>query len=664
MAGHPKLRHLPPFPSSPDSRLSESSETVWEIDVGAITWSIALSYLMTVPNEVAENFLRTVLHSELSLSKHKIQAKAREIRKNVRKFNPFLKGYNIQNDKAMKSFIKHFRNFLFNNCNENDWHSVLQNAAKELKCVIYLYSVDYRKKYQFSFLLEPNELCDYYPKLIILCHSENRHQPSMLPKFNFGLSSKLAEVMRQKSLKKVLWKINLSEDEIQEIHKAISSGKNFLVCLLQSSSKTIVPALYKPPYNARKLAEVGFDVDPRLTDENGFSAFHYCMDLPETRFIWLLYNFAANISHLKDHNVRNPNGEIRDTLRQIGRIIERDISRAQNCSPTYKKRAGQILRFNQYQREVIEETFRLKQTKDLSFFKLKMMSILKKYEEYFYFKSPLCNHTLDLNDELGLFHNFVLHAEYHENLDVFTSMIFFDQFPHITGYINQTNRDIFNDTLSTIFLSILSNNFFPKYEHKSNVCLCGQQPHICEQENNAQRFVAFYYRQCFLAKAVALANEVKCFHGDAQPSSTDLLETIRNSLTHLPEITDEFLIVRIKLYLETATDFSHLENESTRMLTFERTLQVIGDVLNNETVSKTVVRFLISSCLPKDLRHHLIRIRHHCLSKYRSNTVQGRVNIEGSDHVFLDSIHKELHAIDQVIKSVFDSQRFRVEEFF
>ncbi|CAL1295500.1 unnamed protein product [Larinioides sclopetarius] len=663
MKVQPRLRHLPLMPSSPDSELSETLETVWEMDVRSISWSIALSYLMTVPSDITQNFLKTVFRSESSLSEQKIKAKVYKIKKILREFNPVLKRYNIQNDYAMKKFINHFRNFFFSNFNENNWLSVLQNVANDLRCVIYLYAIDSTENCQLFSQLEPKELRSDYPKLVIFCHSENKNQTSILPKFNFGLPSKFARLLRKKCLNKVLRKICLSEDEIQEVHKNISTGKNFLISLLQSSSKRIIPSLYKPPYIVRKLADVGFSVDPKLTDENGFSAFHYSIGLPETRIVWLLYNFAANMFHLKDHNVRNPNGKIRDTLIEIDEIIKRDISRALELSPSYKKTAGQILRFNQYQREVIEEYFRLKENTGIEDYKMKIISILKKYEEFFYFKSPLYNHTLVLNNELGLFHNFVLHTEYHENLDIFTSMMFFDQFPHITGYMNQTNRDVFTEALSSLFLSILSNNFFPKYEHKSEVFHCGRHPDDCEQENNAQRFVAFHYRQCFLSNAIALSNEVKCSFCDAQSASIDLLEIIRESLTHLREIEDEFLIVRIKVYLETATDSSYLEKESTRMLTFERTLQVLGDILNNETVSKTVVKFLISSCLPSDLRLQLIKIRHHCLSKYRSSAVQGRIDIESRDHVYLDCIHDELHTIDQVAKCVLDSQRFRVEEF-
>ncbi|GFY58881.1 uncharacterized protein TNIN_413781 [Trichonephila inaurata madagascariensis] len=653
----PTFRSLPLHPLNVPYEVKNLPEAVWEIYLPAdhkIMWPLAVSYLQSVSGDDA-------------LGPSSI----------FRKLNPFFNRNIFNNNSIIDKFVRNFKRHicssinlpvkfvnLFKDTNSLYLHSFLREVGNLLKRDICLYRFDGEQNcrlYVFS-----SDRSDF-PKLVIFHHAYITDDGSKeTERFGFGLPLKQANSLREKVLLRTLRKADLTEGEIEEIFGIVSLERSFLINLLKSPKKDIIPKLYKMPYIPRKLAETGFETDPRYTDKNGFSAFHYCMELPETHILWMLYDFAANNFRLKDHTVRNPNSEILISLKEIGEAIEKDISKSANLSATYKKSSELILRFNKYQKEVAEGIFSRRQISPATIEQSKeiMIFILNKYKKYFYFDLPKVGYKLNLKDELAMFQDYVRHTEYYENLDAFNGSLFFDNFPHVIDIFDENNSSLFTDTLSSMFLTVLSNNFFTTQKHGIHCKNCQVVAEICEEENNALRFIPFYCRSLFLENTMSMVAELKrCSNTECRKGKGKLLQTITRSLADLPEVEDEFLIGRLKLYLNTAMWSSSHDIEPKKMVTFERTLQVIGEILQNKTASKTVVKSMLSSCILPELEHKFSQIRNHCLSHYRSNTVQGRVQIENRDHVFLGEIQDEFRELDGLFMPVYCCHVLRIEEF-
>lgn len=359
--------------------------------------------------------------------------------------------------------------------------------------------------------------------------------------------------MRRKVLLRTLKKADLTKEEIEQVDDVVSLERNFLINLLKSPNKDVILKLYKMPYIPRKLAEIGFETDPRYTDKNGFSAFHYCMGFHETHILWMLYDFASNNFRLKDQSVKNPNSEILTVLKEIAEAIEKDISKSENLSETYKISSELILRFNRYQKEVAEGIFSRRQSSPATIEQSKeiIIFIFKKYQEYFYIDVPQTGYSFTLRNQWDLFQDYVRYAEYYENVDAFNCLLFFENFPYVINCFNENNSNIFTDTLSSMFLTILSNIFYLTQKHGIHCHNCEIADEICKQENNALRFIPFYFRFLFLEKITSMVAELKRCAND-QIEKLNLPQIITRSLADLPEIEDEFIIGRLKIYLNSA----------------------------------------------------------------------------------------------------------------
>ncbi|GFU25738.1 uncharacterized protein NPIL_276051 [Nephila pilipes] len=669
-----RYKNLPIRPFNAEYEIGNLPDSIWKIDLPnhyKIIGPLAMSYLLSISNDDASDFLEIFQNSPLESYINSFLQKSKRV---FRKLNPFLDRYAFHN-LVINKFVHIFKykifssvnlsvdiGDLFSDTNSTHLYSFLQGVTNILNRDICLYEFDPEENCKFHFFSSKRS---NHPKLIIFYHVYTAvNTLHVSERFGFGLPINYGNSLKRTALLRILKKTDLTTEEINKVVNAGFFERNFLICLLQSSSKDIIPKLYKSPYIARKLAETGFETDPRCTDENGFSAFHYCMEMSETHLLWMLYDFAANNFRLKDHTVRNPNSEILTSLKEIGEVIEHDISKSGKITAAYKKSSEQILVFNRYQREVTEGILsrrqiyppNVEQSKQLIIF------ILNKYKEYFYFDLPHVDYVLNAKDGLIVFEDYVRRTEYYENVDAFNYLLFFDNFPHIISSFNENNRSIFLDTLSSMFLSILSNRFFTTKKHGIHCNNCVFPAEICENKNNALRFIPLHFRMCFLEKATSMVAELKCSTPD-QKGKLELLQIITRSLANLPEIEDEFIINRLHLYLSTAIRYPFHDSKLKKILIFERTLQVIGEVLQNKTASKTVVRFMLSSCIFPELEHKLSQIRNHCLSHYRSSSVQGRVQIERKNQVFLNNIQTELFELNESFKPVYFSQILRTKEF-
>ncbi|GIY93424.1 uncharacterized protein CEXT_780531 [Caerostris extrusa] len=205
-------------------------------------------------------------------------------------------------------------------------------------------------------------------------------------------------------------------------------------------------------------------------------------------------------------------------------------------------------------------------------------------------------------------------------------------------FINETNRSIYTEAISSLFLNILSNLFFPKCNARRRNCKLGNES--CLQKHNSRRFIPFHYRTCFLKCAAALKNELRNSTDHIQSSSKPLLKELTKGLILLPEVEDVFIIIRLMCHLKIVEDLSPGVSGAKRILTIDRTFQIIGEILQNKTVSNTVTRSLLKCVLPPELVSRFIMIRDHSLGHHRASSVQGRVEMERDDDNFSYGIQK------------------------
>ncbi|KAF8770396.1 hypothetical protein HNY73_017934 [Argiope bruennichi] len=665
-----------------DSEIKMMPKTVWEIDApfnNSLLWSITLSYLtVSQENGVLWESLRNLHPDNVFQLDSKIKRQfLRKIVKVIRKFNPFKNYHSIYWDRFMNLFVLYFRAIMnvaainISNIPAKyfGYYFYLTKAAKILSCVIHVYKTSASGNSSlYTFYPEDNSSECNYTRLILFQHviseeSALTNEPEGNDKFSFALSLSFASPLRESALVHILKRANLSIEEIEQTKKAVKNKKSFLVALLQSSKEQIIWKLYKSPYIIRKLIEAGFDADPTSPDENGFSSFYHCMGLTDASMLRILYHFSTKNVLMIDNTIGNPD-EILKALNKTAAAINEDwrisygfFAFCDKKIDAFRRCLG-ILRFNEFQCKIVNIIFKEKQNSasDMQQ-KIIMISILEKYREYYYFL-----HNPRVTDTLELYQDFLKHSEYYEDLDNFFCLLFFHIFPSLTPLINEDNRNIFSNALSSLFLNILSERFFPKYDRNFD-CRSGIfDDETSERSHSSRRFIVFSYRRRFSENAEAFAKELRNPTSTAQSSAKPLLEEITSCLIFLPEIEDEFLTIRLKRHLDTVAELTAESCATKAMLTIERTMQVLGETLQNETVSKTFVKFLLHVLLPPGIEHQFCIIRDHSLGDYRSSSVPGRLEIENNSKNYFRYIQEELKIIGIIFQSICLSQFFRVEE--
>ncbi|CAL1294433.1 unnamed protein product [Larinioides sclopetarius] len=674
----PKRRYLELWLLS-DSEIKMVPKTVWEIDVpfsNSFLWSFTLCYL-TSSHENRKFWASLVkLHADNEFppnSKHKHMI--HKIEKVISKFNPFKNYHFIYWDRFMKIFVFYFEKILklaggrISSLPENICENCLflTKAAKTLGCVIHVYKTTASGNHRlYSFYPEENSSEHKFVRLILFQHI-SREENTLVndskenEKFGFAISLNYSRFLRENALVHILKRANLSGNEIRQTREAVKNQKSFLVGLLKSSKTEIISKLYKSPYIIRKLTEAGFEADPKSEDENGLSSFYHCMGLADPRLLRILYHFSTKSVMMIDNTIGDP-CKILKALDKTANVIRKDWTVSNGYFSLLDKkiiafrRCLGILRFNDFQSKVVKAIFQVKKNiPNAAQQKSIMISILEKYNEYYsFFYTPL------VTDTFGLFQDFLRHNEYYQDLDSFICLLFFHSMPSL---IIEGNRNIFSNAIYSLFLNILSDRFFPKYDINCDCCSSRFGEENCKHKHNSHRFIVFNYRRCFLESAEALVSELRNPLNIVRSSAEPLLEEIKASLISLPEIEDEFLMYRLKRHLDTVSELTPESSASKGILIIERTMQVIGETLQNKTISNTFVKFLLHVLIPPKLEHQFCIIRDHSLGHYRSSSVQGRLKMESNNTRFLKGIQGELETIGMILQPIYVSQYLRVEEF-
>ncbi|XP_015929836.2 uncharacterized protein [Parasteatoda tepidariorum] len=565
----------------------------------------------------------------------------------------------------LDTFRKKLTPFLENpdDIGESNYSNILKAASNMLKCSIFLFKTNENNSSSFEYFrfVDNNSTWPAPRKLYIFLSILKTKAPDecyyFQNNFGFGISIEHAFSLRREAWNSIFKTVNISNDLLETIRKKASCNKylifktdnitdelvemirkevsyseNFLISLLQSSFVRIMPAIFEFPYIAMKLNEAGFNTDPLKTDEKGLSAFYYCCLLPDNDYFILLYNHASNNSHLSECSVRKPQPAILNALKNISKTFKNDILRSNSFLKHGNKKFTslafykQIFYFNKFQIQIVEDIMKITENDLEGNVKTQqiMISILQKYCNNFYYNHSESNARLSKEQDQK-FEDYLHFNDYYNFLDVFFAFLFFDNFLSLSFMKTSVDVDVFKDAASSLLLLVLSNKFFPFLKHGIDCKNCKLTKERCEKKLNFHRFVPFCYRESFLQSANKLILELNDLQQTDLNKSSDIL---RESLTDLPKVANEFITDRIRNYLTSVVRLSTKSPSVKKMLIVERVLQVMGELISNETVTECPVRYLLLSCFSKGLEAQLCNIRNHCLSKYRSNIILGRMEFE------------------------------------
>lgn len=632
------------------------SNSIWEIytpEKNSLYWSIMLAYL--IPSAHARNSeelkrrLKNLIGNENESGNIARSSSLKFNRSCVRdrliRLNPFKKTHTFTDENLVRTF-QIFKKRLNRNTNVRPPGSVenlkLEATSKMLSCFIRVYKIDPSGNKEFNLYPRNSRSSSQNESktITIFYHSNTQLRNREKDTFGFGMSVETANILREKALTFILKKDKFLKMDSPFIKQIVGSDRNLPICVLNSDRKHVIPRIYKSPYILGKLSNAGYIMNPLAPGRDGLSAFYYCIGLSDSQYFNVLYSYAANNFQRSDESCRKPSEEILQSLRHLINTIDDDYRKSNGFSSLGNvaiHRYYEITRFNKYQENVVKilKDGQQSGTHDV------VLSILKEYSA-FYFWNNLSN---DENVQLEDYLNF---GDYYETLDSFTCIVFFDN-PSID----------FKSLVEPFLVTLLSNKYFPKINHIHN----GDSSIHCKQ--CASRIIPFKHRMNLHQVLQNLLNNVRHTPTTKDAATADV---IRNSIRNIPK--DEFLIERLKMYLEYAIDvqLEQFDEDGIRLkkdnrkdaLTIIRTLQVFGEVLQTSLLN-FISGFLLKAHLPSDLKTTLSEIRNR-LSHYYANYIQGRLNLEIKTDE-LKRIQDELNSIYKFLEPVFVSQQFRMKEF-
>ncbi|XP_071042560.1 uncharacterized protein [Parasteatoda tepidariorum] len=136
------------------------------------------------------------------------------------------------------------------------------------------------------------------------------------------------------------------------------------------------------------------------------------------------------------------------------------------------------------------------------------------------------------------------------------------------------------------------------------------------------------------------------------------VDLLRETITNLPEIKNEFFARKLRNYLTIATK----NNSEINILCLERIIQVLGEIMCSSNESGCIFKHFLQSCLPEGLEKSLCELRNHCFSKYRANCVQGRIDLEKQRNKYLGHLFEEIRDLFFILKPTTENYFLRLNE--
>ncbi|KAF8792282.1 hypothetical protein HNY73_003899 [Argiope bruennichi] len=664
----PKLQDLSTWSSK--SRPSNSKE-VWEISAPpdhSLYWSLVLSFVIASPekSDWMERLLGTEKEIKELMLKKNIKGQKlvpQNIKKQVMNFNPFKNQHSFYHNKDMTNIFRMFSlrlkraaNQMSKKYTEGGDDLKLRAATKMLKCCIEVYETDSEGN---KLPVKINAPVVGRDTLVLFKHSGVRKQyktmsPSgqdrdhkVIDTFAFGMSLNHVIPLRRDALGHILKRTDINHEIIRELQQDFTGNGNFLVSLMIKNSRMeTVPSIYASPYIAWKLEAAGFVTDPcssKVEGGGGLSAFYHCLGRDSTLLLRVLYDYASNSFEHSDNTTRNPDTEILRALIRIGDALQNDHSKSKGFSMLADKKGiavksyEEILSFNEFQRRVVEKIAALPRNCSPQVPQMMMMVV---------------ESTVTDENQYRVFQNFIQRSEYYENLDNYSCLLFFDNFLFL-----DLPSDIMNSAVQNLFLTVFGYKLFRKCVHGVH---CTK--HDITPEDSTLRVIPFIFRSKFLESAKAVEEKLKFsspgsagkspkYQSRKEKNPNSVLMQVTSGLKNLPEIKDEFLIARLRNYLDIATNITITDVDMKGVLAIERALQVIGETLNTSE-SSSVIGHLLCSCLPQCAIEEFFRIRNHCLSKYRSRVMGRKIELGKRDPSQCDNANKDeiLHILQDLDK--------------
>ncbi|CAL1279937.1 unnamed protein product [Larinioides sclopetarius] len=427
---------------------------------------------------------------------------------------------------------------------------------------------------------------------------------------------------------------------------------NFIISLLRNDFVQIIPLIYKSPYVLAKLADAGFETDPRTKDSDGKSAFFHALRTEESQLLSLMYDHAANACLQTDASIRSPDPVIVENLMRLKyylKSLKKSIKSEEiREKSTYSFR--DLCRFNEFQIEICKgiNNIRLRinyydrtdQEYEASQRKETILTILKIYETYFHYTDGEVESFVEAGSR---FKEFYRHKDYFDKLDFCSAVMFFDNLFLLKERLKLPNNK-YQNVESDFFLFIFLRKYLERYEK--------------------EKYFYFVSRWITFQKRLSLQKQLCSFKEtlDKTELSKDTIveklpKAVVRTLTNLPQIYGQFLIFRLQHYLNAATGL--IVNDLKSILVVERCLQVIGECCKERDFNS--VQRIISLALPKDFSKHLKQIRNR-LSHIKPHELLYRNNLEQDVELFI-GIQNELIKLKQFLVPVYSAHKYEMDQF-
>ncbi|GBM13538.1 hypothetical protein AVEN_82806-1 [Araneus ventricosus] len=626
----------------------------WEISVkqkNCIIWSVVLSYLksadFTVPGKFEERLNR--------LTKNMIDP---ELAKSaILDFNPFFNKHKCFFDETLQEIVLYFKKVVKDKRPSKESKSVrkgIKMISLLLKSNILIVSLRSKNLY----LITPsNGNFTDAPAITLFCREySNKETQDLTLRFTLSLSKDLCWELRNNAFQ-ILLESTESRDIVHNAMQALTEKKekkiNILIALLKKNLTREISELYDSPYTMRKLADAGFETDPRVVDVDGFSAFYYAAQSCDKNLVYILYRYAANSCNESDNTYRDPDPGIISNFSTLEEILNEDCARSENFK-NLGDRAEQALltyqhlqRFNDFLTQVSHGINEIRgrpegQLND----DLRKMDRAKKQKEIILLILDKYGAFFAVGQEEFNISEYTKHKTYYDNLDLTVALLFFDNMFLLKSRLKSPREGLYSELESSFLLSAVTKVKIQDLGFESDSGDLTIIP-LLERRNLRENIKEF----CSILREKEMVKEdiVDCI---PKPEITGML-------SNFLQLKDEILISRLDHYLRTA--LKTVEGGMKQKFVIERALQVIGESINIENVAPDSIRHLLRKCLPEDTLTVLKRTRN-TLSHLESFQFPLKFNTEEDDTLFR-SIQSEIRDIKEAFKEAFDIQRVRLKEF-
>ncbi|CAL1279935.1 unnamed protein product [Larinioides sclopetarius] len=627
-----------------------------------VIWNIVLAYLNSFPpsnkKELTQRLKRLAGRQTLNGN----------IKNSLKICNPFLHRNACFCDQTLSELVATFKERVEDYIINDDTLlqivdgniRYLQASSQLLNCNIAVISFPFQNQTMFHFfpLSSVQNPPILYPKRIILFAEMTLTNENISMQFSYCIPKEIGMQKQRQALAEILQRAIVSDRKtkmIQKISRLSDVSVNFIISLLKNDFVQIIPHIYKSPYVLSKLADAGFETDPRTKDPDGKSAFFHALRTEESQLLSLLYDHAANACLQTDASVRSPDPVIVENLlclKDYLKLLKIDLN-SEEVSERSRSSFKDLCRFNEFQIEICKSINNIRlqinyydqtdEEYEASQRKETILTILKIYETYFHYTNGELEPSLEADDNISQFKEFYKHRDYFDKLDFCSAVMFFDNLFLLKERVKLSNNKYLN-VESDFFLFIFCRKYLERYEK--------------------EKYFYFVSRWITFQKRLSLQRQLCSFKEtlDKTELSKDTIveklpKAVVPTLTNLPQIYGQFLLFRLQHYLNVATELTIKDFKS--ILVIERCLQVMGECCKESDFNS--VQKIISLALPKDFIRHLKQIRN-CLAHIKPYELLYRNNLEQDVELF-EGIQNELSKLKRLLVPIYSAHKYELDQF-